>query len=202
LKYEYMTDAVLRANNWPPSKLEGPTKVLVATKETQGSRSNDFCWATEDEIVVPGFTCDSAHGEPDGPCGCVRAFCGIAGHLGTTTARVVEKDLTRDQVVDLLLSGDKHAGWLRGVTEAEIRENLKGCDATELADRLEGLEIFKASYQRLLCWLTQYPVGTILERRGEVFEMRQASPASQEAAKEVEKVLLRRGRANVYFAKN
>ena len=53
-------------------------KMLVATKETQGKRRNDFCWATEGELVRFAFQCD---GEAvDGRCGCRRSFCGLDSH--------------------------------------------------------------------------------------------------------------------------
>ena len=33
-------------------------KILVATKETQGNRKNDFCFCDEEEIVKAGMECD------------------------------------------------------------------------------------------------------------------------------------------------
>jgi hypothetical protein len=52
--------------------------MLVATKQTQGQRRNDFSWTREGELVNITGACDSDH-DPDGHCGCKRAFTGLTG---------------------------------------------------------------------------------------------------------------------------
>ena len=47
-------------------------KVLVATRNTQGQRGNDFCFVPEGEIVA--FPAAECTGEKiDGSCGCRRS---------------------------------------------------------------------------------------------------------------------------------
>lgn len=50
-------------------------KVLVATTKRQGMRKNDFCHATEGELVKFSFECDGE--KVDGKCGCKRSMGGI-----------------------------------------------------------------------------------------------------------------------------
>lgn len=67
--------------------------MLIATKETQGTRKNDFSWTEEGELVRFGSACDGEH-HADGPCGCRRALSGLTSHRGTTTVKVanIEKE--------------------------------------------------------------------------------------------------------------
>ena len=62
-------------------------KMLVSTTQTQGERSNDFCFVPEDEIVMFSLECDHDTG-PDGDCGCIRSMCGIVSKKATTTVKV------------------------------------------------------------------------------------------------------------------
>lgn len=73
-------------------------KVLVATKETQGKRSNDFSWAEEGELVTFGSQCDGA--TPDDRCGCARSMTGIVSRKGTTTIKVIERDMLFGHLVN------------------------------------------------------------------------------------------------------
>lgn len=84
-------------------------KILVTTRETQGQRESDFFWTKEGELAVLGFVCDTDRvkpggpiGDPDGGCGCGRAFIGKTSRKGTTTVKVVERDLDLDAYVDLV----------------------------------------------------------------------------------------------------
>jgi len=51
-------------------------RVLVASKETQGQRANDYCCVPHGELVMFGSGCDRDQGDPDGPCGCLRGMIG------------------------------------------------------------------------------------------------------------------------------
>ncbi len=119
-------------------------KILVATRETQGHRPNDFCWAEEGEIVTFGSEC--AEEIVDGPCGCRRALCGVRTRKATTTFRVVERpdvgpaDLAR-LVAESLVAG----GWHPSMEQAHAA-------ATQEALRLAGMALAHAE-------------GAILERR-------------------------------------
>jgi hypothetical protein len=119
-------------------------KVLVSTKETQGTRSNDFCWVPVGEILTLGFECD---GESiDGPCGCRRAMVGVLTRKATTTMRVVEMpDMTIGKLFDILAKSDKRAGFN---LDPGILINL----ISQLTDQIK-----------------RFKNGTILERRGDKF---------------------------------
>lgn len=114
-------------------------KVLVATNDTQGQRSNDFCYCIEGELVTVGLICAADESDPDGGCGCGRAFAGLNSHKATTTAKVKEVDLSEEDYIEALRSSLEQQGW---PTE----------DVAELA-----------------AWLTElvdsWPTGAIVERR-------------------------------------
>ena len=61
-------------------------KALIATRESQGARSDDFDWCTEGELVWLPDPCPT--GRRGGSCDCVRAFAGVSSHRRTTTAVV------------------------------------------------------------------------------------------------------------------
>ncbi len=121
-------------------------KVLVATNDTQGQRSNDFCYCIEGELVTVGLVCAADERDPDGGCGCGRAFAGLNSHKATTTAKVKEVELSAEDYVEALRSSLEQQGW---PTE----------DVPELA-----------------AWLTElvdsWPTGTIVERRLDDIEIR------------------------------
>src|SRR4029078_10624020 len=86
-------------------------KVLVATSETQGQRANDFSYCVEGELVTVGLVCAIDRRNPDGGCGCGRAFAGLSSHLATTTAKVKEVDLSEADYVEALRSSLAQQGW-------------------------------------------------------------------------------------------
>jgi hypothetical protein len=73
-------------------------KLLTATRERQGERDGDFCHAIEGELVLLGFVCATDEADPDGGCGCGRAFSGMSSMRATTTAVVRDLDVSIDDV--------------------------------------------------------------------------------------------------------
>ena len=73
-------------------------KLLTATPERQGERDGDFCFAVEGELVLLGFVCATDEANPDGGCGCGRAFSGMSSMRATTTALVRDLDVSVDDV--------------------------------------------------------------------------------------------------------
>jgi len=69
-------------------------KLLTATRERQGERNGDFCHAVEGELVLVGDLCATDEADPDGDCGCGRAFSGMSSLRPTTTALVRDLDLS------------------------------------------------------------------------------------------------------------
>lgn len=126
-------------------------KVLVATKERQGLRPNDFCFVPEGELVRFSWTCD---GEGiDGKCGCRRSLCGFDCLLSTTTFKVADLPLSEDEYFDKLIESFRSAGWIDG----ELTDNLKA--------------IARQDCDRLLKLAMLFNVGTVLENR-EVIQAR------------------------------
>ncbi len=81
-------------------------KLLVATALTQGERQNDYCFAVEGELVFILPPCAADRKDPDGHCGCGRAFVGLVSHHATTTARVTDlPDATARDYTAALRSG-------------------------------------------------------------------------------------------------
>jgi hypothetical protein len=88
--------------------------LLVATARSQ-NRAEDFHWALEGEPVRLVETCDRdlmllEEGRADEGCGCSRSFGGFSTMKSTTTALVIDSDLTRDDVVAALAGALMAAG--------------------------------------------------------------------------------------------
>lgn len=121
-------------------------RLLAATAETQGKRKSDFHWVPEGEYVFFGFECDRDRRNIDGGCGCRRGMCGIECHRATTTFKVVE---CADEDVEKFrtdLSKFYKDNWHFDVISA--------CEEA----RVQSVEI------KNIC--DTFPVGTILEKRG------------------------------------
>jgi hypothetical protein len=123
-------------------------KLLTATHEGQGDRPGDFCHATEGELVLLGFVCARDRADPDGGCGCGRAFSGLSSHRATTTALVREVPLSVDDV-RLAVDGYFSSGGMG-------RDVLGETQFAALVDGAVGEMVDDA---RL------WPVGTVVGRR-------------------------------------
>jgi hypothetical protein len=121
-------------------------KTLVATAHTQGMSLDDYHYCIEGELVWLQEPCDRDKNDPDGPCGCGRGFAGAASHRATTTAMVVESDMTRDDVVLAFRTSLSDGGW-----------------PVEWADEVADDNMVIAA---------QLPVGTIIVRKLEQFFLR------------------------------
>ena len=126
-------------------------KLLVATKETQKQRRNDYCWVPEGEPVGFGFGFAHDGEEIDGTCGCRRAMCGVYCNQATTTMKVVDSKITKKQLVALR---KKHY-------QKDWFFSLK--TSTKMALQ-EVADLQQAVYP--------FPVGCIVEKRGEQFVQR------------------------------
>ncbi len=112
-----------------------------------GGRKNDFCYATEGELVMFGFDCT---GEAvDGRCGCRRSMSGMVSLKGTTTFKVVDKpDMTPDTLRAAVRESLEKGGWAELCKEALITGS-----AQEMAEGVIRLA-------------ARFDTGTVLERRG------------------------------------
>ena len=119
-------------------------KVLVATSQTQGQRENDFDFCVEGELVTVGLVCAADEQDPDGGCGCGRAFAGLNSHRATTTAKVKEVDLSEEDYVEALRSSLAQQGWpTEDVAElADWLAQLVSSVADRVDHRARGDDIF------------------------------------------------------------
>lgn len=132
-------------------------KVLVATRETQGWRDNDFCWAVEGELVI-FIVMECGSGSIDDGCGCRRSMSGMVSQRATTTVKVVErKELDPSTYLDMVADGLRDRGYI-------TNDLLVIPDVKEWVDDL-ALELAAIALA--------FPVGTILERRGETITVRE-----------------------------
>jgi hypothetical protein len=123
-------------------------KLLTATRERQGDQDGDFCHAIEGELVLLGFVCATDEADPDGGCGCGRAFSGMSSMRATTTALVRDLDVSLDDVKLAVEGYFVSAGMGPDVISGEeftgmVAETL--IEMTEIADAV--------------------PVGAVLGRR-------------------------------------
>jgi len=122
-------------------------KLFVSTHETQGQRSNDFCWCEDDELVHWSSECG---GETiDGPCGCRRSMAGLVSLKATTTFKVVDRPGYNVQALaDVIHRSYELGGWIKPGSWDGTTTSLD-----------EAVEIERVA--------SQFPVGTVLERRGD-----------------------------------
>jgi hypothetical protein len=129
--------------------------VLVATKETQGQRPNDFCLCEEGEIVTFSTTiCDGE--EIDGHCGCRRSMSGLVSKKATTTVKVVMLEGGLPALQEAIRTFFNEAGWASMIESAELRYLVR-TDAEELT-RLAAA----------------FPLGSVVEIRGKEFITRKS----------------------------
>lgn len=123
-------------------------RVLVATKELQGTRPDDYTWTVEGELVVAEFTSCA-----DPRCGCTRGFSGLASSRATTTAMVVDlAHIGPSTLRDVIGGYLERAGWNDLLADAEV-----DVEVDEIIDEhVETIELICAAY----------PVGTVIERDG------------------------------------
>lgn len=123
-------------------------KILTATSNGQGVRDNDFDHAIEGELVWIGFTCARDRDDPDGGCGCGRAFAGLNSHRATTTAMVRDLPLDRDDLLLALAAYEESAGY--------------ACDHERYAAELER------EVDDVIEIVSAWHVGDVIERRLDV----------------------------------
>jgi len=132
-------------------------RVLIATKETQGQRANDFSWTDEGELVMFPFECDGE--SVDGRCGCRRSMVGFVTNTGTTTFKVADlPGHNRGTYTGLYIASMREAGWFPK-DHPLSQENVV---------RVTG------EIEELLSIASRYPIGSILEKRGSVVQERNA----------------------------
>lgn len=126
-------------------------KLLTATTTGQGERSNDVSRTIEGELVGIDEPCATDARNPDGRCGCGRAFFGLSSHRPTTTDLVRDLPLTRDDLARALVGFHASSGDL-------------GASIAETAPDVDELIVLGSLYA----------VGTVVERRLDIVRCRLA----------------------------
>jgi hypothetical protein len=136
-------------------------KVLAATSQTQGWRDNDFCCAVEGELVLfPPIEC--GWGSIDDHCGCRRSMAGLSSHRSTTTVKVADRrEIDPDMYFTLVSDVLGNMGF---ITEELMRDP-------------EVIEWVRDTTHDLMRIARAFPVGTVLERRGDWVNVRQRRAA-------------------------
>jgi hypothetical protein len=131
-------------------------KVLTATGQTQGWRSNDFCWTVEGELVFfPPLECGD--GSIDDACGCRRSMAGLVSKSATTTIKVAAREELDPSTYFVLISdGLREQGY---VTEELMRDPNVNEWLHDITDEL-------------MCIADAFAVATVLERRGDIVSVR------------------------------
>jgi hypothetical protein len=132
-------------------------KILVATAEGQGERADDFFETEEGEIVVPAMTCDRLH---EG-CMCSRVMVGVRTGKETTTAIVVESDMTR-------------AAYTRA-----LADGVPGRTLSELGLGAQAEHLIGPQAGDLLRLAAELPAGVVIERDGDDFNPRRAAAVAE-----------------------
>ena len=123
-------------------------RLLTATTQDQGNRQGDFTYAVEGELVLLEEVCATDRRDPDGGCGCGRAFAGMSSQRATTTAVIRELDLIYDDV-ELAVSGYYRTGG--------VCPDVIGVDEFAVLVNDQTHEVIR--------FAQAFPVGTVLGRR-------------------------------------
>ena len=84
--------------------------VIVSTSKTQKQRANDFCFVPENEIVMFWKIPDKDIDNPADSYSWARSVFGVKCHTATTTVKVVESAMTREEYRDKYFEGWKRTG--------------------------------------------------------------------------------------------
>ena len=125
-------------------------KIFISTKRGQGERKNDFCFVPEGEMVRFGSQCDGE--EVDGSCGCRRSMCGVIEGKATTTFKVSNVKKTKKDFEEVIRKSLKTGGWYEAMTKPK--------------------DFVKAEAKELLRLAKKFPLGKVLEKRGDEIQIR------------------------------
>lgn len=131
-------------------------KLLASTSKTQGQEPRDFCWVKEGELV--GFGLLKGKGcfteKMNGSCGCSRSLVGLHSRKSTTTFKVVDKNINRDEFVNMLLTSNKKAGF-------DSKTNRKVI-----------FERYEKDADDIIAAVKDYPVGSVLSLKNHELVLR------------------------------
>ena len=137
-------------------------RVLVATNYLQGTARGDYAWTVEGELVTP-LVVECSSGDE---CGCARGFPGLASDRATTTAMVVDRPgVTPRDLYEAVEDSLDRGGW------ADLfRDSVDPWSEADIAEMIESLIDEHVEAITQVC--NEFPVGTIVERQGDLVRMR------------------------------
>lgn len=130
-------------------------KVFVSTKQGQGVRENDFSHLDDGVLLTFAMVCDSDKDNPDGRCGCNRCLSGVEKGGGTTTFTVADQEITREEYIQRHKDYFVLCGWDEYMSQEEIDQQSE------------------EDVDELLRLADNFDVGEVLEKRGDVIQVRQ-----------------------------
>lgn len=116
-------------------------KILVATKEMQGKRKNDFSFCEENEPVMFGLECDGE--SVDGGCGCRRSLVGIDSRKATTTFKVVDLPINKIRYAQKLMDSVVSAGFYEKRSPIDKSIYVQAKDLYDLACHFDGCGVLE-----------------------------------------------------------
>lgn len=122
-------------------------QLLVATTRTQGQVPGDYNFCIPGEVLWFSWVCDRDRRNTQHACGCGRGFGGLTSHRATTTAEVVERDFSPDELRLAIRTSLADQGWLPSSLPAD--------EQAEIVDEAVG---------HMLSIAALLPVGTIVRR--------------------------------------
>jgi hypothetical protein len=128
-------------------------KIFVATREGQDARQSDFCDAEEGELLTFAIECDRDEADCDGNCGCRRSLLGLETGGATTTFTVAEIPLSAEWYEEQVIEYFADKGWF-------VRSDAKTVGA------------FRNDAKIVLEEAARFPVGVVLEKRGDEIKVR------------------------------
>jgi hypothetical protein len=117
-------------------------RLLTATRQAQGELPGDFSFTVEGELVLANdLVCARDRDDPDGGCGCGRAFVGLASRRATTTALVRDLDISPTELRTAVEEFEMARGLGPEVIGAEDFAELIEAKLEELDDIARCVEV-------------------------------------------------------------
>jgi len=93
----------------------------------------EFCYVPEGEIVASfGAVCCNAGG-----CGCDRSISGTTTYRATTTAKVVEREVSWDDLFQLAAKAGKETGWGGPIVWNAIQSTVEAVEELDVGTVVE-----------------------------------------------------------------
>lgn len=138
-------------------------RLLTATSQAQGDMPGDFCFTVEGELVLPNdAVCARDREDPDGGCGCGRAFVGLGSRRATTTALVRDLEISPVELRTAVEEFETTRGLGPEVIGAEEFAELVDATLEQLDDIAQSVRagaVIGLRLDHLVCRRSPAPTG-------------------------------------------